>query len=78
MSGSRRKDAKKIYEKFGMNKEMQKKLSKEYKIFYLDDFDPDTGECTVQLVKSKAANIVNKFAGAQAQFKSNTGIKYIS
>ncbi len=34
------------------------------------------GECTIQIVDKKAYDIVKKYAGVQAQYKANTGIKY--
>lgn len=65
-----------LFDKLKISKEEQKELLKDNKVFYLDDFDPDTGECTIQIVDKEAYNIVKKYAGAQAQYKANTGIKY--
>lgn len=76
MSGKRSQDTKAVFDKLGIPKEEQKELLKENRLFYLDDYDPDTGECTIQIVKKNPYNVVNKYAGAKAQYKANTGIQY--
>ncbi|QES75408.1 hypothetical protein F3K33_22425 [Clostridium diolis] len=69
MSGKKSQDRKMLFDKLKIPKEEQKELLKENSVFYLDDFDPDTGECTIQLVDSEAYDIVKNYAGAQAQYK---------
>lgn len=76
MSGKRSQDTKALFDNLGISKEEQKELLKDNKVFYLDDFDPDTGQCTIQLVDQEAYDIVKRYAGAQAQYNANTGVKY--
>ncbi len=76
MSGKKSQDREMLFDNLGISKEKQKELLKKNSVFYLDDFDPDTGECTIQLVDRKAYDVVKNYAGAQAQYKANTNIKY--
>ena len=76
MSGSKSQDTKELYKKLGISEEEQEVLEENYRVYYLDDFDPDTGECTIQLVDRDAADIVKNYAGAQAQYKANNHVKY--
>ncbi|WP_297429662.1 HNH endonuclease [Clostridium sp.] len=76
MSGSKYQDKKKVYDKLGISKEEQELIKNDTRVFYLDDFDPDTGECTIQIVNKDAYDIVKNYAGAEAQYKANIGIKY--
>ncbi|MCY6354524.1 HNH endonuclease signature motif containing protein, partial [Clostridium sp. ZS2-4] len=76
MSGKKSEDAKMLFDNLGISKEEQKTLLTENRVFYLDDFDPDTGECTIQIVDKDAYDVVKRYVGAQAQYKANTGIKY--
>lgn len=64
MTGSRKLDYNLAFEKAGISASE----ATEYTWHHLDDFDPDTGTCTMQLVKTDIHNLI-KHAGAVHQWE---------
>lgn len=55
---------------------MRKEIRKNYTWHHCDDFDPTTGECTMQLVLRKAHQATYPHKGSVAQYEKFHGVKY--
>lgn len=71
MQGTRDRDFTEANRLAGFNK-----TPKEYTWHHLADFDPTTGTCTMQLVKTSAHEASFPHMGAVAQFEQYHGVKY--
>ena len=64
------------FKKAGISDEIAKKLDESYTWHHLDDFDPLTGECTMQLVDRKIHQISCPHIGGAGLYKAFMGIGY--
>jgi hypothetical protein len=73
MQGSRGRDFTEAYKKAGL-KESEVKLKGKYTWHHLDDFNPATGESTMQLVTRSAHEASLPHKGSVSQFEQNFGL----
>jgi len=72
MQGSRKRDFTEAYRESGIDR----KLADGYTWHHVHDFDPATGETTMQLVKRPTHEATYPHKGSVAQFESEHGVKY--
>ena len=76
MTGARGADFTAAFDKAKIPKRMRKEIRKNYTWHHYDDFDPTTGECTMQLVLRKAHQATYPHKGFVAQYEKFHGVKY--
>lgn len=73
MQGSRGRDFTQAFKESGINR----KDAKGYYIWHhFDDFDPETGSTTMQLVQRSAHEETYPHSGSASQFSKEFGVKY--
>jgi len=75
MTGNRQKDFKAANEAAGFPEAGRKSPDKKYTWHHLDDFDPETGTCTMQLAYRKAHEATLPHIGSCAQYEQHHGEK---
>ncbi|MBJ8061097.1 MULTISPECIES: WXG100 family type VII secretion target [Bacillus cereus group] len=75
MTGNRQKDFKVANEAAGFAEAGRKSPDKKYTWHHFDDFDPETGTCTMQLAYRKAHEATLPHLGACAQYEQHHGEK---
>ncbi|POR20627.1 hypothetical protein BWK58_13825 [Flavobacterium columnare] len=78
MKGSRGADFTKAYKKAGIKGSVKTQVDSQYTWHHMHDFDPNTGETTMQLVKTKTHEASLPHKGSVSQFEKFTGTKYES
>ena len=76
MTGTRKVDYKQAYDNLNIPKSLRRTLDADYTWHHLDDFNPKTGECTMQLVLSDAHKATYPHKGAVAQYEKYFKIEY--
>ncbi|MGE6365210.1 WXG100 family type VII secretion target [Bacillus paramycoides] len=75
MTGNRQKDFKAANEAAGFPEAGRKSPDKKYTWHHFDDFDPETGTCTMQLAYRKAHEATLPHLGSCAQYEEYHGVK---
>ena len=76
MTGSRSSDFTQAFDKAGIPKAIRKIINEQYTWHHIDDFDPKTGECTMQLVLSEAHVATYPHKGSVSQYEKYFNIEY--
>ena len=76
MQGSRGRDFTEAYKEAGISGEIKKQVDSEYTWHHVADFNPETGECTMQLVKTETHIASLPHKGAVSQFEKEFGVEY--
>ncbi|KFA58431.1 Rhs-family protein [Gilliamella apicola] len=72
MQGSRGRDFTEAFKKSGIDR----KLADDYTWHHVADFDPTTGETTMQLIKTDIHKATIPHKGSVYQFEAEFGVKY--
>ncbi|WP_373863676.1 HNH endonuclease [Pseudomonas mucidolens] len=72
MQGSRPRDFTQAYEEAGI----PKSAKKHYTWHHVDDFDPKTGNTTMQLIRKSAHEATYPHGGSVAQYEKHFKVKY--
>ena len=76
MSGSRRGDVARAFDAANISPYMRKYIQMNYTWHHLDNFDPLTNRCTMQLVLNEAHVATYPHIGAVAQYEKYYGVIY--
>lgn len=76
LTGNTDFDFKQAYKKAGIDQSQIDKIEEEYTWHHLDDFDPTTRECTMQLVQKDAHRASYKHIGGAGMFKALINFLY--
>lgn len=76
MTGSRGKDFTRAFDQAKIPRRMRKTIKKDYVWHHVDDFNPKTGTCTMQLIRKDAHIATYPHTGACAQYSKHHGVKY--
>ena len=76
MTGSRTGDYKQAYDNLNIPKSLRKTSDADYTWHHLDNFNPKTSECTMQLVLYDAYKATYPHKGAVAQYEKYYNIQY--
>lgn len=76
LTGNDNIDFKMAFKKAGISDELSKTLKEDYVWHHMDDFDPITGECTMQLVKRNVHEASCPHIGGGGLYKAFMGIGY--
>ena len=76
MQGSRGRDFTGAYKEAGISGKIKKQVDSEYTWHHVADFNPETGECTMQLVKTETHIASLPHKGAVSQFEKEFGVEY--
>lgn len=76
MTGSRGKDDTLAFDNANIHRNERKGIKENYTWHHIDDFDPQTGTCTIQLVLKGAHVATYPHKGAVSQYENYHGVKY--
>lgn len=76
MTGSRGKDDTLAFDNANIPRNERKGIKENYTWHHIDDFDPQTGTCTIQLVLKGAHVATYPHKGAVSQYENYHGVKY--
>ena len=76
MTGSRGRDLTQAFNEANIPKNIRKSIKENYTWHHLDDFNPETGECTMQLVLSDAHVATYPHKGSVSQYEKYYNVEY--
>ena len=76
MTGSRGRDFTQAFNEANIPKNIRKSIKENYTWHHLDDFNPETGECTMQLVLRDAHVATYPHKGSVSQYEKYYNVEY--
>lgn len=76
MTVSRGRDFTQAFNEANIPKNIRKSIKENYTWHHLDDFNPETGECTMQLVLSDAHVATYPHKGSVSQYEKYYNVEY--